>query len=462
MKNNFKKLQAASRAHSFPTLKERLYWLSTLKKLILENEDSIVEAINEDYSGRANFETKIAEIYPSIKAINYTKKHLSKWMRPQKRSTSIWFQPATSKIVYQPLGVIGIITPWNYPLTLSTGPLVNAFAAGNRVFLKMSEFSPVFGKLFEKLISEYFSDEVISVVNGGVEAGIEFSNLPFDHLLFTGSSQIGKKVMAAASKNLTPVTLELGGKSPVIIDEKFSIKTAAERVMFGKLLNSGQTCLAPDYVFVPENKLENFIDACKEVSTKLYPNWSCKDFTAINSEKQFIRKEAMLQDAIDKGAEIVYLNNESLDKTDGRKMAPAIIKQTSTDMMFRQEEIFGPFLPVVTYKNISETIEYVNENPRPLAIYLFSHNSKVIESILANTNSGGVTINDVVLHISQESLPFGGVGNSGMGNYHGYEGFLTFSHARSVFHQSRFALTKMMYPPYSKLAHLVYKLMRGR
>lgn len=455
-------MKSAYKQASFPNLSDRKARLTQLKKLILENETSIIRAINEDFSGRAEFETQLAEIYPSVKAIKHAQKKLSTWMMPDKRRMSIWFQPAKAKVIYQPLGVVGIIVPWNYPLYMAIGPLVCALSAGNRVMLKMSEFTPKFSQLFADLIGKYFSSEVISVVNGGPEIGAEFSKLPFDHILFTGSNRVGKMVMKAASDNLTSVTLELGGKSPTIIDENYSITDAAQKIMFGKLLNSGQTCLAPDYVFLPKGKEREFADSCKKAARKFYPKWNDEHYSAINSPKQFERQQVLIQDAIDHGGEFIYLNNDQVEKTDGRKMSPALIIQTIDKMLVRKEEIFGPILPVVTYESLDEVIGYVNDNPRPLALYFFSRKRSNIDRVLTETVSGGVTINDVILHVSQESLPFGGVGNSGMGHYHGHEGFKTFSKAKGVFIQSKLAGTKLMYPPYSKFAKFLYKLMRGR
>lgn len=462
MQKQFQNIRKAYHENPFPSFNARQDWLSQLKKLVLENEQTIIDAIDKDFTGRAEFETQIAEIYPSIKAIKYAKKHLSSWMKSEKRKMSLWFQPAKSKVIYQPLGIAGIIVPWNYPLYMALGPLVCALAAGNRAMLKMSEFTPNFSQLFAQLIAKYFDESVVTVINGGPEVGAEFSRLPFDHILFTGSSRVGKMVMQAASENLTPVTLELGGKSPTIIDDNYSLQDAAQKIMFGKLLNAGQTCLAPDYVFLPKGKEQEFTEACKKVAQKFYPKWNAEHFTAINSEKQFERQQVLIQDAIDKGGELVYLNNDSKEKTDGRKVSPALIIQTMQEMLVRKEEIFGPILPVVSYDSLDEVINYVNHNPRPLALYFFSKNNKNIERMLTETISGGVTINDVILHVSQETLPFGGVGNSGMGHYHGYEGFRTFSKAKSVFKQSVFAGTSLMYPPYSNLAKKLFKLMRGK
>ncbi len=461
MQISFKTIKQAYQASPFPDFNERKSWLRQLKKLIIENEEMIIAAIDKDFTGRATFETQIAEIYPSVKAIKHAEKNLSTWMKPRKRKVSIWFQPSKAKVIYQPLGVAGLVVPWNYPLYMSVAPLVCALAAGNRSMLKLSEFTPNFSQLFADLVEKYFSKEVVTVINGGPEVGAEFTTLPFDHILFTGSNRVGKMVMKAASENLTPVTLELGGKSPTIIDKNYSIDDAAQKIMFGKLLNAGQTCLAPDYVFLPKGKEQDFIAACKKAAQKYHPNWKGENYTAINSDKQFERQEALLQDAIDKGGEIVYLNNDTTEKTDGRKMSPALIIQNLESMLVRKEEIFGPLLPVITYQNLDEVIEYVNNNPRPLALYFFSKNKANIDKVLTHTISGGVTLNDVILHVSQETLPFGGVGNSGMGHYHGYDGFKTFSKAKSVFKQSALAGTRLMYPPYSNFAKFLYKIMRG-
>lgn len=442
----------------YPSVKARNQKLDQLSTLLRKHEQQIIQAISDDFSYRSPFETELAEIYPSLKSITHTKKNLQDWTTPEKRSVSVWFKPAKARIMYQPKGVIGIIVPWNYPLYLAIGPLIGAIAAGDRVMLKMSEFTPKFSQLFADLCHEYLGKDWVRVVTGGPEAGEAFSKLPFDHLLFTGSGRIGRKVMQAASENLTPVTLELGGKSPTIIDHSFPLKLAVERLLFGKLLNSGQTCLAPDYVFVPEDSVSEFKRLTREVAQKFYPDWQGKDYTAMASEKQFERYLEIKQNAVTQGAEVYPLFDDI--ESSGRKMPPALLLNTTESMLVRQEEIFGPMLPVVPYKDHQDVIDYINKHPRPLALYLFSYDKQVTSDYMLKTISGGVTLNDTILHVSQEELPFGGVGASGMGHYHGHEGFKTFSKAKSIFKQSRFAGIKLMYPPHNKFANWLLKLMK--
>ncbi|GAA0205159.1 coniferyl aldehyde dehydrogenase [Kangiella japonica] len=444
----------------YPSLEERDRRLRDLKRLLLENQDAIKDALNTDFGYRSPYETEFAEIYPALKSISFTRKSLSKWMAPSKRGVDIWFKPAKAKVMYQPLGVVGIIVPWNYPLFLALGPLIGALAAGNRVMLKMSEFTPSFSQLFAKLCEQYLGSMQVVVINGGADVGEAFSKLPFDHLVFTGSTNIGRKVMAAASENLTPVTLELGGKSPVIIDKKFPLKTAVERVLFGKLLNAGQTCLAPDYVFVHESQAKDFVRLSKDVARKFYPEWSGRDYTALASEKQVKRYQGMLKDAKEKGAKIIPLFEHEADQLVDNKAVPTLVLNTTPDMLIRQQEIFGPLLPVVSYQEHSEAIAWINHQPRPLALYLFSYNKKVTNHYMLNTISGGVTLNDTILHVSQDELPFGGVGASGMGHYHGREGFKTFSKAKSIYQQSRLSGVKLMYPPPSKFTKFLLSIMK--
>lgn len=463
MQEQFELLQQQYRATPYPDLKARLKVLNALEQLLSDNQDSIISAISDDFSYRAPFETQLAEIYPSIKSINYTKKKLADWMAPEKRGVSVWFKPATASVMYQPLGVVGVIVPWNYPLYLALGPMIGAIAAGNRVLLKMSEFTPKFSQLFAELCEQYLSKDAlgadwVKVVNGGPEVGEAFSKLAFDHLIFTGSGRIGQKVMQAASENLTPITLELGGKSPTIIDKEFPLKLATERLLFGKLLNAGQTCLAPDYAFVHQEQVQAFVELAKETVQAFYPDWKNQEYTALSSEKQLERYQGLLKDARDKGAEIVPLLGS--DTPEGRKVPPLLVLNTTPDMLIRQEEIFGPMLPVVTYQEHEEAIGWINNHPRPLALYLFSNDNKLTERYMTQTISGGVTLNDTIFHVSQEELPFGGVGASGVGHYHGHEGFKTFSKAKSIFKQSRFAGTKLMYPPHGRLAHFLMKLMK--
>lgn len=455
--NNFKQLAFEQ---PYPDVKERRKILKQLKKMLLKNESAIIEAINKDFSYREPFETQIAEIFPSIKTIQHAGKHLSSWVRPEKRKVSLWFKPATAQVMYQPLGVVGVIVPWNYPLFLAIGPIVAGIAAGNRVMVKMSEFTPYFSQLFVELCDKYIDNGWLNIVNGDAEVAAKFSSIPFDHLLFTGSTDIGKKVMAAASKNLTPVTLELGGKSPTIIDEGYQLDKAVEKVLFGKLLNSGQTCLAPDYLFVHQSHQESFIDSCKSIANAFYPDWKRVNYTAMINNKQWERHQKLLDDAQEQGAKIVPLFNDS--QTTGRKQPPHLVFGVNDEMLIMQQEIFGPSLPVIFYDSLDEVITTIKQRPRPLALYLLSNNKSNYQRLMVETHSGGVTLNDTILHVSQENLPFGGIGHSGMGHYHGIEGFKTFSHAKSIFKQSRFASSKLIYPPYGKLSKLLYRLMRGR
>ena len=458
LNSEFQALKQSYESQRYPELALRRRKLDQLAKLLKDNESNFIEAISEDFSYRSSFETELAEIYPSLKSISHAKKQLQTWAAPDKRSVSVWFKPAKARVMYQPKGVVGVIVPWNYPLYLALGPLIGAIAAGNRVMLKMSEFTPKFSQLFAELCHQYLGKDWVRVINGGPETGEAFSKLPFDHLLFTGSGRVGQKVMQAASENLTPVTLELGGKSPTIIDSSFPLKTAVERLFFGKLLNAGQTCLAPDYVFVHEGKLKEFKQLALKTAQAFYPEWTSSGYTALASEKQFKRYQDLLKDATDKGAEVVPLFKSTEAK--GRKTPPVLLFNTTEDMLVRQDEIFGPMMPVVPYTKHSEVIESINQNPRPLALYLFSYNKAVTSDYMLKTISGGVTLNDTILHVSQEELPFGGIGASGMGHYHGHEGFKTFSKAKSIFKQSRFAGTKLMYPPHNKFANWLLGLMK--
>lgn len=455
--NHFKQLAFEQ---PYPAIQERRRVLKQLKKMLRKNEQPIIEAIDKDFSYREPFETQVAEIFPSIKTIQHAYSNITSWIRPEKRKVSIWFKPASASIMFQPLGVVGIIVPWNYPLYLAIGPIVAAIAAGNRVMVKMSEFTPSFSQLFAELCDKYIAKGWISVVNGSAEVAADFAALPFDHILFTGSTDIGKKVMQAASKNLTPVTLELGGKSPTIIDEGYPIEKAVEKLLFGKLLNSGQTCLAPDYLFVHQSHQEEFINTCKSVANRFYPDWKRSNYTAIINNKQWERHQALLDNAKEKGADLVPLFCNS--ETTGRKQPPHIVLGATDDMLIMQQEIFGPSLPVFFFDSFDEIITSIKQRPRPLALYLLSNDKNHFHRLMTETHSGGVTVNDTILHVSQESLPFGGIGPSGMGHYHGIEGFRTFSHAKSIFKQSRFASSKLIYPPYGKLSKWLYRMMRGR
>jgi coniferyl-aldehyde dehydrogenase len=440
---------------------------STLKKLkseLIARRDDLAAAVSKDFGNRSKHETMGAEIFIPAESIRFTLEHLEEWMEPLEREISWHLQPAKGQIVYQPLGVVGIIAPWNYPVQLALLPLIAAISAGNRVLMKPSEFTPETSKALKSLFQAVFTEDQVRVVTGGAELGAAFSALPFDHLLFTGSTRVGRYVMQAAAKNLTPVTLELGGKSPTIIHESFSISKAAERIAYGKTYNGGQTCIAPDYVLCPRDKVDAFVDAMKGHVSSFFPTIKDNDdYTSIVNDQHYTRLRALIDDAREKGATVHELNpaGEAIPQ-ESRKLPLHIVTDVNDDMDVMQEEIFGPVLPVVPYDSLDDAIRYVNDRPRPLALYYFDRSRKRVDQVLNNTTSGGACVNDTLLHNTQEELPFGGVGPSGMGSYHGLQGFLTFSHAKSVLLQSRLAGTKMLNPPYGGLADGVFRLFVGR
>ncbi|MCQ4306818.1 coniferyl aldehyde dehydrogenase [Pseudomonas stutzeri] len=452
----FERQRSAFQAQPSPGAEDRLQWLEALHDLLARHQQPLIEAISEDFGNRSADETRLAEIMPSLHGIRYAKRRLRKWMKPSRRSVGLAFQPASAKVVYQPLGVVGIIVPWNYPLYLAIGPLIGALAAGNRVMLKMSESTPATGQLLKELLAQIFPDEQVAVILGEAETGIAFSQLPFDHLLFTGSTSIGRQVMRAAAENLTPVTLELGGKSPAIVSADVPLADAAERIAFGKTLNAGQTCVAPDYVLVPRQRIEGFVDAYRDAVRRFYPQLTDNpDYTSIINPRQHARLQGYLDDAQTKGARLLPL----FDQGQQRRMPHCVVLDVSDDMQLMQDEIFGPLLPIVPYDEPDQALAYINARPRPLALYYFGYDKAEQRRVLRHTHSGGVCLNDTLLHVAQDDLPFGGVGPSGMGHYHGHEGFLTFSKAKGVFIKQRFNAARLIYPPYGKaLQKLIYKL----
>lgn len=446
----------AFQADPYPSAADRVQWLDDLHRLLASNQQAIIEAISADFGNRSADETRLAEIMPSLHGIDYARRRLRRWMKPSRRSVGLAFQPASAKVVYQPLGVIGIIVPWNYPLYLAIGPLIGALAAGNRVMLKMSESTSATGLLLKDLLAQVFPEDQVAVVLGEADVGIAFSRLPFDHLLFTGSTSIGRQVMRAAAENLTPVTLELGGKSPAIVSANVPLADAAERIAFGKTLNAGQTCVAPDYVLVPRARIEGFIEAYRQVIRRFYPQLSDNpDYTSIINPRQQARLQDYLDDAQARGARLLPLFEQSQD----RRMPHHLLLDVTDEMRVMQDEIFGPLLPIVPYDDLEQALAYVNARPRPLALYYFGYDKAEQQTVLERTHSGGVCLNDTLLHVAQDDLPFGGVGPSGMGHYHGHEGFLTFSKAKGVFIKQRFNASRLIYPPYGKaLQKLVYRL----
>lgn len=437
--------------------------LRRLKQMLVENKDDICKAIDEDFSGRSHHETLSAEYLPSIMAINDALRHVKGWMKPKHKLAPWMFQPAMAKVLAQPLGIVGIIVPWNYPLYLAIGPLVGALAAGNHAMIKMSEFTPRFGQLFADLVQHYFPQSLITVVNGEVEVAQAFSALPFDHLLFTGSSGVGKHVMRAASENLTPVTLELGGKSPAVIHRSMPIAEAVERLVFPKCINAGQTCVAPDYVLCPEEQVDEFIQRyLAEVKRQYGEIKSNNDFSAIINSAQRERLVSYIEEAKAAGAK-VFIAGDSDDLRDyGVKLPPVLLKDVPPHCRVMNEEIFGPLLPVVEYRDLSDALQYINSRPHPLALYVFGYEAELRQLFEQRTQSGALLFNEALIHVAMESLPFGGVGASGMGHYHGKYGFDTFSKFKPVVSKERISTLKLMYPPYkSWLLNLLLRLLRG-
>lgn len=443
-------------ADPVPDFTQRKADLLALKRMISENTEAFVDAINKDYGNRSRHETLLAEIILVLDGIHFAIKNLKGWMKTQRRAIDFTLHPgARNRVIPQPLGVVGIIVPWNFPLQLAFVPLTYAFAAGNRAMVKMSENSICLSRLLIKLAPGYFPAEKLSFFEETGSVGIQFSTLPFDHLMFTGSGATGKAVMAAAAKNLTPVTLELGGKSPAVIAPDYPMQKAVARIMQAKLFNAGQVCTNVDYVFVPADRLGAFIDTARTWIGKHCPDINSPDYTAIIDAKSFNRLTASLADAEQHGAKLLNLSKGQQPDPETRKFPLHLVLNATDDMVLMQREIFGPIMPVIPYNEPQEVLDYVNQRDRPLAFYPFSNNRKVQQYYLDRVMSGGVCVNDALLHPSQHDLPFGGVGASGMGQYHGYEGFATFSKLRPVFYQAGFSTLKYLAPPYGKLADKV-------
>ncbi len=431
-----------------PSYKTRIEHLTKLKAALFSYQDELVHALNNDYGNRSSDDSIISEILPCINNINYSIKHLKKWMKPSRRHAGLLLAPAKVTVHYQPLGVVGIIAPWNFPVMLSIGPLITALAAGNRAMIKLSEFTPETNSVINTMLSSIFDASYVTCIEGEADVAAEFSALPFDHLLFTGSTTVGRHVMHSAANNLTPVTLELGGKSPVIIDNDIDMDTAVGRMIFGKCLNAGQICVAPDYVLVPRTRIDSFIQSYKRAFTRMYSKVSNnKDYSSIINQRQFDRITQVLEDAKAKGATVISANDEAID-IEGRKIPTQIITDTSDDMLLLHDEIFGPLLPVIAYDLFEDAISHINQRPRPLALYLMSFDKDIQKYVLNNTHSGGVCINETVFHVAADDAPFGGIGPSGMGHYHGKEGFLTFSHSKTVLSRGKLNTGKLIHPPY--------------
>ena len=429
------------RAEGEVTYSTRIDRLKRLKALIVENKTEFAETTKREFGGARSYEFSLfSEFASKVEAIDYSMKHLKQWMKPEKRKTNkpMNFLGGKSQVRHFPKGVVGIISPWNLPFGLTVAPLTGALAAGNRAILKPSEFVPETAALFAEIIPKYFSEDEVAVVTGGADISQRFAELPFDHLLFTGSSSIGAKVMQSASKNLVPVTLELGGKSPVIIGRSAKLDLAGTRLTFGKLLNGGQLCLSPDYVVVPNELEERLIARVVHEAQSMYPNITeNEDYAGVINERHFARLQNYIDDAVAKGAKLTIVGaNKTRASKNNRRMPLHILQNVTEDMLVMHEEIFGPILPVMTYSDVAEVPDMIEPRRNPLAMYYFGKDKREQEYLLSHVQSGGVCINDITLHYVQEDLPFGGVGASGMGAYHGPEGFRSLSHARAIYSQT--------------------------
>lgn len=445
--------QSASVACRSLSYAKRIEALDALANGIFRHEDRLVTALHADFGHRSAHETRLLELFPLIDEIRHIRRHLRGWMRPRAVAANWQFWPSRARLLYQPLGVVGVIGAWNYPILLTLSPLVNALAAGNHVMIKPSELAPATAEVIRHMIAEIFTEEYVNVVTGGADVSAGFARLPFDHLFFTGSSRVGRLIMQAAAQNLTPVTLELGGKSPALIHASYSLDVAADRICSAKLLNGGQTCVAPDYVMVPAQQAGAFIQAATEaIGRRLARGLGGGDYTHMISAAAWQRMHELLEDARSRGAQILQINPAGEPATaENRIFPPTLVLGANETMRLMQEEIFGPILPVITYDSLDEAIARINAQPRPLALYYFDSDRQRIDHVLQHTVSGGVTINDCIFHLAQHRLPFGGIGQSGMGAYHGFDGFETFSKKKAVLLQHPLTgalIARLAKPPY--------------
>ena len=445
-----------------PPLTARQDRLKRLLSVVEQHEDDIIGAIDADFSGRAAQETRLAELFVVRAGIRHALRHLRAWMAERRVPTALHFRPGYNRLIRQPLGVVGVVSPWNYPCQLALGPALAAIAAGNRVMIKPSELTPRFGALLQRLIAQRFAADEVVVVTGDADLASHFVSLPFDHLCFTGSTTIGRLVAKAAAENLTPVTLELGGKSPAILDASADLSLAADRIAYGKLLNAGQTCIAPDYLLVPKGQAETVALALAAAIRRQYPRIQDNpDYTAINSPRHHARLLALLAEVRDAGTRIVTIAPEGeVVKAESRRLPPALVLEPALTSRLMREEIFGPILPILEYENLDAAIAMINARDRPLALYWFGSDPTHRDRVLAETISGGVTINDCLCHLAQEDQPFGGVGPSGTGAYHGEWGFRSFSKEKPVFYQARRNGLPLLYPPYGRVFEVVMALIR--
>ena len=453
-------------AEGVVTAETRIDRLNRGIEVQIKYQSKVVDAIHSDFGCRCREVTLLTDIGAGVAPMKHARKHLRKWMKTEKRPTifPLNLLGGRSRIEYQPLGVVGVIAPWNFPVNMVFSPLAGVLAAGNRAMIKPSEFTPATSEVLAEMIAEAYDEKEVALFTGGPEVGQAFSGLAFDHLIFTGATSIARHIMAAASRNLVPVTLELGGKSPVIISRSADIDKSMDRIMVGKTLNAGQICLAPDYLLVPEEKLHEVVDAAQTAVARMYPTLlENEQYTSVINDRHYQRLTGYLEEARARGENVVTINpaNEDFSQQQGtHKIPPTLITEPAEDLKMMEEELFGPLLPIRTYREFDETIDYINSKPRPLAAYYFGDDRAEEQAVVKRTTSGGICVNDVIMHIAQEDLPFGGVGPSGMGAYHGLKGFQTFSHAKSIYRQTNINVAKLggMLPPYGKATESTIKM----
>ncbi len=452
--------RAAHLAHPMPSEAERRRDLHALRRFVTAHRAEIIDAISRDYGHRSRHETELTEILPVLQDIDHTLKHLRRWMRVQRRHVDrLSFGLARNRVLPQPLGVVGVIVPWNFPLNLSFLPLVAIFAAGNRAMVKMSEHSRHLATLLIEKIPAHFPPEKLQFFDETGGVGIAFSQLPLDHLMFTGSTQTGRAVMAAAAQNLCPVTLELGGRSPAIVCEDFDLQAAAERILYVKCLNAGQICTTVDHVYVPRARVDEFVRLAQAIVPQRYAALDSPDYTSLISPQAYARLTAALDEAAARGATVLPRLPGPVRDEAAHRLAPHLVLNAPADCALLQREVFGPILPVIAYDDLQAVVREVQAGPRPLAFYPFTHDAARLQRLLEQVMSGGVSVNDALFHVAQTDLPFGGVGASGMGHYHGREGFETFSKLRPVFEQSRWSLARLLYPPYGRVIEALLKFL---
>ncbi|CAA0093570.1 Coniferyl aldehyde dehydrogenase [Zhongshania aliphaticivorans] len=444
--------RAAHIKDPYPSLELRTDRINRLIDMVVSNQQSMIDAVMADFENRSAMTTRTSDLMPTLDNLKYVRSNLKKWMKPEKRSSKfpLGLIGAKSKVEYVPMGVVGNISPWNFPINLALSPMADILGAGNRIMLKPSELTPETSNLMAKAIESSFDKTELTVVLGGPEVAAEFSKLKFDHLLFTGSTNVARLVAQSSASNLIPLTLELGGKNPVVISPSANLQLAAEKLMWAKTLNGGQICLCPDTIFVPESMMQAFISACKASLKKLYPGDVATDpeYTHIITQRHADRLREMTAEAKESGAQVIALHESD---SSGRRVLPSLVINADSSCRISQEEVFGPLLAVESYQNLQEVVTGINEKARPLAVYYFGTDKQEIDKLTHETVSGGLVVNDLMAHILQEDLPFGGVGDSGMGSYHGFDGFKNFSHAKAVYNQSKLDPFKILRPPYGKM-----------